>query len=139
VPMLSREWAGQALSTSTVADFLAAVTTVLRQAQQRSAGIMLAAYEAAAGDQELQALIKERETQRQGTATWILDGLTARAPLRPGLERGTAIDMVWLLMDPVLFIRLTRQRGWSPDAYQAWIADSLLRLLTVSDDRKDRV
>jgi TetR/AcrR family transcriptional regulator, regulator of autoinduction and epiphytic fitness len=137
VPMLSREWAAHAQSTSTVEDFLAAVTPVLGQAQLRSAGALLAAYEAAAGDPELQAVIKDREAQRQATATWIVDGMTARAPLRPGLDRATAIDVVWLLMDPVLFTRLTRQRGWNPEAYETWIADSLQRLL-IDIDRKDR-
>jgi hypothetical protein len=38
--------------------------------------------------------------------------------------------MVWMLMDPVVFSRLTRHRGWSADRYASWFADSVIRLLT---------
>ena len=53
-----------------------------------------------------------------------------RAALRPGLDRAGAIDTVWMLMDPVVFSRLTRHRGWSADRYASWFADSVTRLLT---------
>jgi hypothetical protein len=62
-------------------------------------------------------------------AGWLVDELTARAPLRPGIDRAEAIDTVWLLMDPAVFTRLTGSRGWPPARFQAWFADSLLRLL----------
>ena len=113
VPVLSRPWAIEAES-----------------AQARSAGVLLAAYEAARSDPDIQILIADRESQRQGTASWIVDGVTVRSPLRAGLDRAGAIDMVWMLMDPVVFSRLTRHRGWSLDRYASWFADSVIRLLT---------
>jgi hypothetical protein len=91
---------------------------------------MLVAYEAARFDPDIQVLIADRESQRQRTAGWIVDGVTARASLRHGLDRVGAIDMVWMLMDPVVFSRLTRHRGWSPDRYASWFADSVIWLLT---------
>jgi hypothetical protein len=36
---------------------------------------------------------------------------------------------VWILMDPAVFNRLTRQRGWTLERYQHWLASSLERLL----------
>jgi hypothetical protein len=38
---------------------------------------------------------------------------------------------MWLLMDPVVYRRLTVDRAWSPDAYQQWFVDSTRRLLFV--------
>jgi TetR/AcrR family transcriptional regulator, regulator of autoinduction and epiphytic fitness len=130
VPVLSRAWAADAQSARDLADFLSAVALVLSEAQARSAGVMLAAYEAAATDPDIQLLILDREAQRERTTGWIVDGVVKRAGLRSGLGRAGAIDTVWLLMDPVVFSRLTRQRGWSPDRYASWFADGVARLLT---------
>jgi hypothetical protein len=33
-------------------------------------------------------------------------------------------------MDPAVFSRLTRQRGWSAGRYRDWIAAAIARLLT---------
>jgi AcrR family transcriptional regulator len=129
VPVLSRAWAANAKSASGLADFLSAVAHVLSEAQARSAGVMLAAYEASASDPDIQLLIMDRESQRERTTSWIVDGIIERAGLRPGLDKAGAVDTVWLLMDPVIFDRLTRHRGWSLDRYASWFADSAARLL----------
>jgi AcrR family transcriptional regulator len=132
VPMLSRAWADDAQSRDDVAEFLSAVAEVLREAQVRSAGIMLAAYEAATADPDIHVLVADRELQRERTAGWIVDGVLGRASLRVGLDRAAAIETVWMLMDPVVFSRLTRHRGWSPDRYATWFADSVAQLLITS-------
>jgi AcrR family transcriptional regulator len=129
VPVLSRAWAADAQSAPNLAGFLSIVAQVLSDAQARSAGVMLAAYEAAASDPDIQLLIMDRESQRERTASWIVDGVVERAGLRPEIARASAIDTVWMLMDPAIFNRLTRHRGWSPDRYASWFADSVARLL----------
>ncbi len=40
-----------------------------------------------------------------------------------------AIDTVWVLMDPAVFDRLTRQRHWTLERDQGWFAGSVRRLL----------
>jgi AcrR family transcriptional regulator len=130
VPVLSRAWAADAQSERDLADFLSVVAQVMSEAQARSAGVILAAYEAAAADPDIQLLILDRESQRERTTAWIVDSVLERAALRPGLDRAGAIDTVWMLMDPVIFNRLTRHRGWSADRYASWFADSVIRLLT---------
>jgi AcrR family transcriptional regulator len=129
VPVLSRAWAADARAARSLADFLSVVAHVLSEAQARSAGVMLAAYEAAASDPDIQLLIMDRESQRERTATWIVNGVVELAGLRPGLDKARAIDTVWMLMDPVIFHRLTRNRSWSPSRYASWFADSVTRLL----------
>jgi hypothetical protein len=49
--------------------------------------------------------------------------------LRPELSRRQAVETVWLLMDPAIFVRLTRHRRWSLEHYQDWIARSVRHLL----------
>jgi AcrR family transcriptional regulator len=135
IPVLSRAWADDAQSQDDVAGFLSAVAEVLREAQLRSAGIMLAAYEAATADPDIHVLVADRELQRERTAGWIVDGVVGRASLRVGLDRAAAVETVWMLMDPVVFSRLTRHRGWSPERYATWFADSVAQLLVANSPR----
>jgi TetR/AcrR family transcriptional regulator, regulator of autoinduction and epiphytic fitness len=138
VPVLNRVWAADAQSVRDLAGFLSTVAQVLSEAQARSAGVMLAAYEAAASDPDIQLLILDRESQRERTSAWIVDSALDRAALRAGLDRAGAIETVWMLMDPVIFNRLTRHRGWSSDRYASWFADSVAQLLVGNAVRHSR-
>lgn len=129
VAVLDRGWATAAQATATVQDFLAAVGRTLRPAMTRSAGLILAAYQAAETDPVLRELASQLATQRATTVAWIIDGIRDRAALRAGITRRHAIDQVWLLMDPAVYQRLTRYRGWSPADYENWFTGTIIRLL----------
>ncbi|HEY3941749.1 MAG TPA: helix-turn-helix domain-containing protein [Acidimicrobiales bacterium] len=130
IPILQRPWATQSQETSAAEQFLAGVADVLVASAQRADALVLAAFEAARADQRLAPLAAQLKAQRTTTAAWIVDGIAARSELRT--DRAQAIDIVWLLMDPALFERLTADRGWTAQRYGAWFADSALRLLTES-------
>ena len=132
VPVLKRPWAATARAAPDATAFLEAVTAVLVPAAVRSDALVLTALEAARGDDRLVQLAAQLRAQRAVTASWIVDGLRERAPLRPGLDRSEAVDIVWLLMDPAVFDRLTTARGWTPDRFGRFFGDSLLHLLTTT-------
>ena len=70
----------------------------------------------------------ERDPQLFGTG---MERLVAdRVPLRSDLTTHLATESIWALMDPVLFVRLTRHRGWAGEAYESWWASSVQGLLT---------
>jgi len=129
VAVLDRDWATAAQATTTVHDFLTAVARTLRPAMTRSAGLVLAAYGAAETDPALRQLAEQLSAQRATTVAWIIDGIRDRAALRKRITRRHAIDQVWLLMDPAVYQRLTRYRGWSPATYETWFTDTIRRLL----------
>jgi AcrR family transcriptional regulator len=129
VAVLDREWAAAAGTTTSVHDFLTAVGRTLRPAMTRSAGLVLAAYDAAGTDPALRELAGQLSAQRAATVAWIIDGVRDRAALRDGITRQHAIDQVWLLIDPAVYHRLTRYRGWSPARYEKWLTDTVIRLL----------
>jgi AcrR family transcriptional regulator len=129
VPALDRRWAEAAVKAETVREFLDIVASVIGSAQERSAGLVLAVFEAASADPELAELAGQMTAQRATTAGWIVDELTRKAPLRDGCTTQEAIDTVWILMDPAIFDRLTRQRDWTIEQYQGWFATSVHRLL----------
>jgi AcrR family transcriptional regulator len=130
VAVLDRPAAAAAAAAGTAREFLAAVAVLLTEGQQRSARLGLVVDEAAAADPALRPLAEQRLRERATTAAWITDQLLARAPLRPGADRAHAVDTVWLLMDPVVWCRLTGDRGWSAERYRDWFADGVARLLT---------
>lgn len=134
VPMLERNWAAAARAESSLVDYLSIVERVLTDAQQRSAGLVMAAFEAAKLDRSMRALADQLRAQRAETAAWIVDGLMKRSSLRAGIGRSQAIDTVWLLMDPHGFCALTRDRGWPPEQFGRWFTDSVCRLLLAQAD-----
>ena len=133
IPMLKRPWAQRALEAASAGEFLATVGRVLVDGEQRSAGIIVAAFEAANQDESMSALADQLRGQRAETAGWLVDGVIARASLRGEITREQAIDTVWLLMDPNAYLALTRDRGWTAERFEAWFTDSVRRLLLPSE------
>ena len=129
VPMLDRDWARDASLATTPEAAIAAAVRTIGPAQERSAGLVLAILEGSAADVELAEVADRMVEQRAVTAGWIVDLLAGLAPLRPGLSRADAVDTVWLLMEPSIFDRLTRRRGWSTARYQEWLASTMRTLL----------
>ena len=129
VAVLDRDWATAAKTTATVQDFLTEVGRTLRPAMTRSAGLVLAAYDAAGTDPALHELAGQLSAQRAITVAWVIDSIRDRAALREGITRRHAIDQIWLLADPAIYQRLTRYRGWSPAHYEKWFTDTITRLL----------
>lgn len=133
VPMLEREWAMRAQAAVSAAEFLEIVARVLTDSSQRSAGLIVAAFEAARADESMRGVADQLRSQRAETAAWIVDGMLERASLRPEATRDRAIDTVWLLMDPHGFQALTEDRGWAPRQFECWFTDSVRRLLLVQE------
>jgi hypothetical protein len=136
VPMLAREWAERARSTTSAAEFAAAFAQQLAESAQRAAGLTLVALEAARIDAHIAAVATQLMNQRQVMAAWLVDGLRRRSPLRDGVDRDAAIAAVWALMDPALFCRLTGDQGWSAARFRDWFADAVVRLLLPVNDHQ---
>lgn len=137
VPMLARDWAERAESTTSAGEFAALFAQQLAESAQRAAGLTLAALEAARVDEDIAAVATQLMNQRQVMAAWLVDGLRRRSPLRERVDRDSAIAAVWALMDPALFCRLTGDRHWSAARFRDWFADAVVRLLLPVNDHQD--
>src|SRR3954447_5255235 len=100
VPVLDRDWTEEVRSATTVTQLLAAVAGTIGPAQHRSAGLVLAVFEGARSDNELDRLAEEMVRQRRATATWIVRTLAAKVRLRA--SEPDAVDTLWTLMDPAI-------------------------------------
>ncbi|HET6745216.1 MAG TPA: hypothetical protein VFH90_05115 [Candidatus Limnocylindria bacterium] len=134
VAVLQREAARAAEATTDPVTFLA----IVARAVATVADILVVVDQGAAVDEEISAVAAQLDEQRTVIATWIVENLTRRAALQPGLTERTAIDTVWLLLDPVVFRRLTRDPHWSTDDFQTWFTTSL-RLVLLAPQESPRL
>ena len=101
----------------------AAVCRQIRSAQSaafeliRSAGVVAP---------ELAKLEQQRERLRYKGEEGMINFLRDTGALRPGLSHRTARDIFWMLTGGDVYRMLVRERGWSPQKYQNWLADTLV-------------
>jgi AcrR family transcriptional regulator len=87
---------------------------------------------------ELAKLEQEREDLRYEKEVGMITFLRDADALRPGLSHKTARDIFWMLTGGDVYRMLVRERGWSPQKYQNWLADTLVRsLLRKGESRKN--
>ncbi|QHS53046.1 TetR/AcrR family transcriptional regulator [Edaphobacter sp. 12200R-103] len=78
---------------------------------------------------ELAAVEDERNCQRYDSQLMVIEALEQGKLLRPGLDRDAARAVLWSLTSREIFRMLVRERGWTPAAYEAWLAEALRREL----------
>lgn len=81
---------------------------------------------------ELAKLEQERECLRYERQEGMITSLREAGRLRPGLDHSTARDIFWMLTGRDVYRMLVRERGWSSQKYQDWLADTLVQLLLTS-------
>ena len=130
IPVSERDWVRRAQATSQAGELLEIVAAGgVRPISERAAGILAVVYQAAAADEQIAALARQFDQQRLIGARGIVNALAHRASLRTDISHATAADIMWLLMDPLVYQRLTTDRGWTPGDYQHWFTQSTRRLL----------
>lgn len=67
-----------------------------------------------------------------------IDALFSEGCARKGLNRQTAADLLWMYTGRDVYHKLVHECGWSPDRYQAWLQETLLRSLTNAPDANPR-
>jgi AcrR family transcriptional regulator len=81
---------------------------------------------------ELAELEQQREDLRYERQERMIISLRDAGKLRQELKYSTARDIFWMLTGRDVYRMLVRERGWSPQKYQDWLADTLVQsLLTV--------
>ncbi|MFJ8225480.1 hypothetical protein [Streptomyces griseus] len=52
--------------------------------------------------------------------------LTSKPDARPDVDTDRAADLLYGLLSPELYLVFVRDRGWSPDAWEAWARATLI-------------
>ncbi|HKS72148.1 MAG TPA: TetR/AcrR family transcriptional regulator [Terriglobales bacterium] len=104
----------------------AAVARQIRSAQSAAFELMRGAGVVAP---ELAKLERERERMRYEKEKSVITSLQDAGTLRPDLNPQKARDIFWMLTGGDVYRMLVGERRWSPEQYQSWLADALVRLL----------
>jgi AcrR family transcriptional regulator len=78
---------------------------------------------------ELAKMAQQRERLRYEKEESVITFLRKSGKLRPGLNHRVARDIFWMLTGGDVYRMLVRERGWSPQKYQDWLADTLVQCL----------
>ena len=123
------EVVGQALSASDPETRLRRAASVARQIR----GAQSAAFDLMRGTgvvaPELAKLEQQRERLRYEKEESMITFLREAGGLRSGLSHKTARDIFWMFTGGDVYRMLVRERGWSPQKYQDWLADTLVHSL----------
>lgn len=85
--------------------------------------------EAATVDDELARLWSVTEEERLAGARIVVEVVSAKGPLRRGLDRERAAELVWTPNAPEHYERLVLVRGWTHEEFVSWQAETLVHAL----------
>lgn len=96
---------------------------------ERTAHAQRILHSAAASDPAAAELQRNDSSRRYRTQAAYIDMLLTNGPLRPDVTPTKAADTYAALANPSSYRLLIDERGWTPQQYENWLADSLTRLL----------
>ncbi len=106
---------------------IAIYASAMRAIAVRLAPVLGIIQQAAPAEPDLAALWREIAERRAANMQRFVTDLAAVATLR--VDSGAAADIVWATNAPELYQLLVCQRGWTPERYENFLADTWQRLL----------
>ncbi|MDQ2851343.1 MAG: TetR/AcrR family transcriptional regulator [Actinomycetota bacterium] len=100
----------------------------MRRILSQLAPLFLALRDASATDPEAAQVWSQISDRRATNMRLLAADLLATGQLRGGLSMDEVADTIWATNSPDLHRLLVQDRGWSPEHYQEWLADSWRRL-----------
>ena len=122
VPVAERSWYREALREPDPRRSLRLYARNVARVHERYADLHEVLQMAAAADDELAELWQASEDERRTGAGYVIDALVGKGPLKPGLDRDSAVDLLWVFNAPDIFRRLVRRSGWTSQRYELWLA-----------------
>jgi AcrR family transcriptional regulator len=95
-----------------------------RVVKQRVAGVLKVLRSAAPVDPDAEALWRLIQSDFYDNQRVIVGSLHAKRALRPGLDVARATDILWTLNHPDVWLLLVGERGWTPEQWERWFADT---------------
>jgi AcrR family transcriptional regulator len=125
VPVIQRSWYQEALTEPDPERSVRLHARNMARIYQRYADLDDVIHQAAGSEPELRELWNTAESQRRTGARTFIDALMGKGPLRQGLDRDAATDLLWTMAASDPYRRLVGESGWSAQRYERWLADAL--------------
>jgi AcrR family transcriptional regulator len=129
VPVAQRPWYREALAEPDPRRALHLHARNATAIHHRSADVHEVLRAAAASDRDLRDLWQASENERRRGAVIVIDALLRKSPLKAGVDRAAAIDIMWILTASDIFWRLVHTRRWSDAQFENWLGDTLCEQL----------
>lgn len=125
VPTLDRPWARAVLAAPDPVDQLRRQVAGAAAIHGRAAALLDAVRSAAATEPELAEVWRTNVEQRRTVQREFMVALATKTPLR--VER--AADIALATLSPETYLLLTGTCGWTPQQWEQWATDALVRQL----------
>ena len=112
-----------------LATYAAAITSI----QGRLAPLFLALRDAADTEPDAAEVWADISRRRASNMRHVAEDIASTGQLRSGLSLDEAADTLWALNSPELYVLLTGERGWAPERFEHWLADTSQRTLLERD------
>lgn len=133
IPLVEQAWWKELLAETDGRRLLIELTRRAGAALERQVDLLEVAWQAARSEPEVARLEELASRGRWQDMRTVVAALAAAGQLREGLDPDAATDALWALASPQEFALLVRRRGWTPDAWAAWLGDLLARTLVGAD------
>lgn len=128
-PVAEREWYREVLEEDDPVRQLRLNARNSRAGKDRLAGISEVVRSAASSDPEIAALWDRIQAEYHANQRAIVASVEAKGALNPELDVERACDILWTLNHPNVWQLLVGVRGWTPDEYEHWCADTAIAQL----------
>lgn len=102
---------------------IAIYAAAMSRIQPRMAPLLAALDDASRTEAEAAEVWQAVADRRAANMRRFVEELRQAGGLRPGLTVADAADTVWATNSPELYLLLVNHRGWTPEQYEAWLAD----------------
>jgi AcrR family transcriptional regulator len=125
IPINDRRWYREVLAERDPERQLRLGAHNARLVKERAGGVLAVIRSAATTDPDIDALWQRIQTEFHANQQRVVESVTAKGALRPELDVDRATDILWTLNHPDVWLLLVGERGWTPEAFEAWFADTV--------------
>src|SRR3954469_6189783 len=124
VPVAEQEWYRAVLEEPDPERQLRINASNSRTGKLRIAGLLEVIRSAAQVDPDIAALWARIGTEYRANQRVIVESVSEKGALRSEIDVERAADILWTLNHPNVWQLLVAERGWTPEQYERWCADT---------------
>ncbi|MFT4212984.1 MAG: helix-turn-helix domain-containing protein [Microbacterium sp.] len=125
-PLADQPAAQELFADPDPASRLTGFAAICREVNARTEPLYRILVSAAESDPDAAALLRERARHRGAGQDQIARSLAKAGALVPGMRERDAADIIHALMSPEVYRLLVTDRGWTPQRYEQWLAQTLI-------------
>lgn len=124
VPINDRRWYQEVLAEPDAERQLRLGARNACLVKQRVGPVFGVIRSAATSDPDIAALWQRIQTEFHDNQRRVVASVAEKGALRPELDVDRATDILWTLNHPDVWLLLVGERGWTPEAFEAWFGDT---------------